>query len=555
VSVTLYAHEGDEVTSGTVHDDGTVTGDSDVTELLQGHRGGPAAAVAALNGTFNGYVFFTTRPGEPSWVTEQPAEAAKAWASAWRPHVAKVGAEGYVHGWVCVRPPCGRGESLTLRPEGNNPYGRRAYGVVHNTTGERIGTVAKWNSGGGERPWNATLAKRGPDGLDMPLSRSYATRKEALEALSRFSNLQGMLHDATADDKKMGDRDFMGHLAWLNSFALEDDRPNAATQIQLMAEGIPAFIRNGTLTVREAEDLHMRLGDLHAAMTGKELRPLNMFALRNAHFEHERGVEAEAGWNTAAAAMADHVAKSLSSDIRYKRSVTQDALSGKAIATMGWDGTMHVRRDLADEFAVKHAPDDHVENPDSILVMLHELTHATGSDVSPEAVHRDALAYQEKNKAALEEGFTELSTVHHLGEFVEATGMWDRKTWLSQDKTMRAWANSIDNPDMIRGGADIHYPKETAAAQRWTERIAYQEGLSGEEAVARQRELADEVAREGTSTKHEVMARQLARAYQQPADPLVNTRVANAIAAAWSPLSERPEVDALHAGREVLLPS
>jgi hypothetical protein len=47
------------------------------------------------------------RPEDPNFVTDQQAQALLDSLKA-TPDVVKVGKEGYVHGWKCVRPPCGK---------------------------------------------------------------------------------------------------------------------------------------------------------------------------------------------------------------------------------------------------------------------------------------------------------------------------------------------------------------------------------------------------------------------------------------------------------------
>lgn len=97
--------------------------------------------------------------------------------------VGKVGPEGYVHGWVCVRPPCGekparlRAADLTVRSDG---------GVVHKPSGWAVGHVARSEAGG----WTANHS----DG-----SRTvHGARPDAVKAIARHHNSGSTSRPATA---------------------------------------------------------------------------------------------------------------------------------------------------------------------------------------------------------------------------------------------------------------------------------------------------------------------------------------------------------------------
>jgi hypothetical protein len=92
------------------------------------------------------------------------------------PDLAKVGPEGYIHGWVCVRPPCGgvgpgrvRAADLGVTKDGT---------VVHRPSGYAIGSVKRADDGHG---FTASHAMSGDE-------VTRASRADAVAALSRKHN-------------------------------------------------------------------------------------------------------------------------------------------------------------------------------------------------------------------------------------------------------------------------------------------------------------------------------------------------------------------------------
>jgi len=59
----------------------------------------------------------------------------------------KAGPEGYIHGWICVRPPCGEKDSLHLEENEQATFSipghgmMASYRIVHGGTGQQLGTV------------------------------------------------------------------------------------------------------------------------------------------------------------------------------------------------------------------------------------------------------------------------------------------------------------------------------------------------------------------------------------------------------------------------------
>lgn len=108
------------------------------------------------------------------------------------------------------------------------------------------------------------------------------------------------------------------------------------------------------------------------------------------------------------------------------------------LAAMNWDGGMEVKQEVADEIkATLDDPQHQVSNTDAFTVPLHELIHAN----IPEGETYDShmQAYQDVAVADIEEGATELATIHHAGEFFTRMGVADRQTSLVAP-------GGVDNP-------------------------------------------------------------------------------------------------------------
>lgn len=145
--------------------------------------------------------------------------------------------------------------------------------------------------------------------------------------------------------------------------------------------------------------------------------------------ELERPVRQEAG--KARKAMAKILGHGHDVGVGWNGSVTtwsDDDLAHSGVAgEMGWDGTLGLQEQIATDIdrdvRMKGEP---ILNPRSWQVLEHEMVHAT----IPAGTSYDSgeAAYQDKNYAAIEEGFTELGSVQHASEFFKAMGIGDRLT-------------------------------------------------------------------------------------------------------------------------------
>jgi len=239
---------------------------------------------------------------------------------------------------------------------------------------------------------------------------------------------------------------------------------------------------------------------------------------------------------------------------------------------MSWSGELQVSgvvaRSIEEMMAHQFRPVDH---PDSAEVLLHEFTHADigGSEAKINEKRRSfgirtlyreeysdhQRAYQDPATGAIEEGFTELATIHHAPEFLKAMGIGERKVaepgvMRFQMQTLADMALAAQDPVKIKNGSAWgHYGWQTAMAQDWVQQVAQDEGHGdlrmSTPGYARTRELSDEINREGASRKVNVMARQviMAALKDSPDAPLLTDEIAmarvevetrRAILEAWS---------------------
>lgn len=191
-------------------------------------------------------------------------------------------------------------------------------------------------------------------------------------------------------------------------------------------------------------------------------------------------------------------------------------------AFMHWDGTMSFQQDAAHGIARNAdagTPGPGLSGTFDMQVPLHELIHSVVPD--GESYSDSKWAYQHPEVAAIEEGFTQLGTAYHAGEFFKIQGVDGRETAFAKAeggyKTLGDLARERSDPAAIAAGKSWgSYPKETAAALAWTREVAKAEGLRNDlrsKAVQKRlRDLADEVNGASPKGKPAAMAKQMMRA-------------------------------------------
>jgi hypothetical protein len=105
------------------------------------------------------------------------------------------------------------------------------------------------------------------------------------------------------------------------------------------------------------------------------------------------------------------------------------SLKGRVLAEVDWDGHISIRDTVANGLAKDQAnPTKPVSAPENYTVPLHEMIHAVIPAGQSRETNGDADAYQDLANADIEEGFTELGTIQHAGDFFDEVGVADRQT-------------------------------------------------------------------------------------------------------------------------------
>ncbi len=116
------------------------------------------------------------------------------------------------------------------------------------------------------------------------------------------------------------------------------------------------------------------------------------------------------------------------------------------LAQINWNGKIDYRDTVAKSIQAALAdPHATVTDPSAFSVTLHELIHGTIPEGERYQMHTGA--YQDKNTAMIEEGFTELGTVHHMPEFTKAMGIGNRPTMIV---AAGKGGHLIDNPEWVK---------------------------------------------------------------------------------------------------------
>jgi hypothetical protein len=124
------------------------------------------------------------------------------------------------------------------------------------------------------------------------------------------------------------------------------------------------------------------------------------------------------------------------------------------LAEMDWDGHMEMKQSVADEIKNTLADPEHqVSDLDAFTVPLHEMIHATIPQDQDYEAQKDA--YQNVAVADIEEGATELATIHHAGEFFSRVGVADRQTALVAPGGVDNPAWSAANDKLTTGLQDL----------------------------------------------------------------------------------------------------
>ena len=177
------------------------------------------------------------------------------------------------------------------------------------------------------------------------------------------------------------------------------------------------------------------------------------------------------------------------------------------LADLDWNGHMLMSNAAAEDIRdILDHPDQPVNTPNAPVIPLHELIHAAVPAGQHRNTNGDKQAYNDSfyggAQANIEEGFTQLGTTQHAGEFLRQAGLADRLTPVIDDTTqqpitMAEYARRASCPGEHQGRAGWGMYKDlTAKAFEWVSLIAQQHTGKPETDPATAREiqrLSDEV--------------------------------------------------------------
>jgi pimeloyl-ACP methyl ester carboxylesterase len=147
------------------------------------------------------------------------------------------------------------------------------------------------------------------------------------------------------------------------------------------------------------------------------------------------------------------------------------------LAQLDWNRQMTIQEDVAKhiqtDLDMKTEP---INDASSFSVPLHEMIH--GVVEKGNNVRSDQDAYQDQANATIEEGFTELGTVHHMPEYLKTIGVADRQTDILSDMG----SGPIPNPDWEHARQALHARLRDEAAQLRSDTGLHSQAMWGQAA-------------------------------------------------------------------------
>ncbi len=169
------------------------------------------------------------------------------------------------------------------------------------------------------------------------------------------------------------------------------------------------------------------------------------------------------------------------------------------LAQINWNGKIDYRDTVAKGIQTALSdPHATVQDPSAFSVVLHELIHGTIPDGETYPQHMSA--YQNKNTAMIEEGFTELGTVHHMPEFLDQAGIGNAPTSVLAATKQGTLAEKLD-PAQVRtiarkiDGLQAHLPPDDSTDQVVNRLNAAKRALKSGDVTSAANYLAQAMAR------------------------------------------------------------
>ena len=185
----------------------------------------------------------------------------------------KVGKEGYIHGWICVRPPCGKDQSLHLEESGRRvsidetSRLEPTYNIVHGGTGEQLGAVrpgASFSQDGGVR-WSAYATNA------YTPTETAGNPEDTLHRVAQDRNLTLLRNKAN----EAGFRQVEIHLANARMSLVDRNDQNVADYLKSAQEELdsirPELDPRGFSNSKDVAVLRRGVADMYHDFTGNEL--------------------------------------------------------------------------------------------------------------------------------------------------------------------------------------------------------------------------------------------------------------------------------------------
>jgi 2'-5' RNA ligase len=171
--------------------------------------------VTHLNIHVGGEVVSTVPLGKPTNTGKMKVPAVQ---------ILKVGPEGYIHGFICVRPPCGHGTTKAWRDPKNGKiyHGGHLEGKTY-VGGQQIGGIRKNADGTFSGQHNGAVIGSGK----MKLMTKHQTHQEAVDSVAEYHNLHLLAQHAT----KQGDTSAANHLHAAANALASGDAMKAHTEL------------------------------------------------------------------------------------------------------------------------------------------------------------------------------------------------------------------------------------------------------------------------------------------------------------------------------------
>jgi hypothetical protein len=433
----------------------------------------------------------------------------------------KVGPEGYIHGFICVRPPCGKAPSrlevkdLSVDGDGS---------IIHEPSGYQVGRVKLSDSG---------FQVRHPDGSDS----IHGSRTGGLKALADRFNTGGS-SDESAGPLRISEKDSLtsvtsryalrgkqvlpgilggGQSAWNGQVRIFKTTEKPAVAAQLDWDG-KMEVQDGI-----AQSMRDMLAHLHTEISSPDpfavelhelihsiIPPDQTYAQHSMAFQDYDTARIEEGFTELG---------TIQHAPEFFSKVGVGELPTPVLAT---DSSGHV-----------------IDNPEydkakaTIVAGLASKAKSAGNDEAATYISNAINRLQDDDPQGALDELDKIPDEYDDDFYENRQAIYDLDNITSgRHATLSEYAQRLQSPGQIKDGAWGHYANETARAYNWMALVAQKMTGKDEEDPETQNkiiELSDEVNREGPAGKISTMASQVALAElgtNMPSDTLYQAALA-----------------------------